>query len=79
MVAVHVANVKKLDFLMNDRSFNSLSDIISFSMGGETIKFFFRAFTSSDKFMSEAYLETATHKVLASDPRDKIITMLSQL
>jgi hypothetical protein len=60
--------------LISDRSFNSLSDIITERMGGFT-KFFFKIFTDLDKFLTTDYLEFSNFKVLVGDPLDNVITM----
>ncbi|KAM3127781.1 hypothetical protein pb186bvf_020110 [Paramecium bursaria] len=78
MVACHLGKTKKAQFLFADRTFSSISSIATVGIS-KVARFMFNLITSWNYDSAEAYIQCPYYKVLAMDPKDKIIPYLSSL
>lgn len=71
-VAIHLANKTKCDFLLADRTFGCLSDVIKFSYGWIAY-ILYKLSLFPDCENTSKFLALSCYKVLVNDPCDKII------
>ena len=76
IVATHLGNKKRLDFLCADRTFSSLALVGKYSIG-KKINYFFQIMTNWNKNITRDYLNASCYKVLLYEPKDEMIPYLS--
>ena len=78
VLASHLANKCQLDFLCADRTFYSLSEVVSYSFSWFAAKFF--QFVSDwNSNIALKYTRSKCYKIVTYDPKDEIINFMSSL
>ena len=78
VLACHLADKCNLDFLCADRTFYSLSQIVSYSFNSFAAKFF-QFVCNWNENIALKYTRSKCYKVVTYDPKDEIINYMSSL
>ncbi|EAR92059.2 alpha/beta hydrolase family protein (macronuclear) [Tetrahymena thermophila SB210] len=78
MVACYVANSKKLNFLLADRTFAQFSDIANYAYGSK-VKSLFRMLVDWDFQMSSFFVKADCYKLISFDLKDEVIPYMASL